>query len=581
MQDKYQEAAIIHGEGPALVVAGPGSGKTFVLTHHIHHLLETGVPPEKILVITFTKQAALEMKNRFNKLNSNKNSKIVFGTFHSVFYKILSVFIEDIPQIISSDLRREILLISCPDSSLTEEYSLKISFYKSLINKEKFIFESKSEKESFEKILKSYNSELESRRLWDFDDILEKFYELLRDDKKALETISGQFSHILIDEFQDINEIQYEAVKVMFKNRDCTNIYAVGDEDQSIYAFRGATGKIFKTFTEDFRDAKVYELVNNFRSKEGIIRAAETVIKDNPGRLKSNAQVCINKSDGSDFYLCKARDESEIKDLIRLDVNRLNKPSKSMAILLRTNRDVFEYRKIFSGSKAYLSVKKEIYKAFLSYYMYSFSHDRASLLEILNIPNREIPESILNMYGFDLFSLKKHFTGTYLGEKLDALLQTVRAVASLPIVSSTMYLRNACGLEKYFVEKYGKANAQTVRDTFDEIFKCSLSVDKEKFIKSLSDTVNQKPSIEISNLNLSVTTYHQSKGLEFDYVFLPDIIEGKMPGVISLNACTIEEERRLLFVAMTRAREKLVLYTVKSEGDSGAAPSRFIEGLIY
>ena len=109
MQDKYQDAAIIHGEGPALVVAGPGSGKTFVLTHHILHLLETGVPPEKILVITFTRQAALEMKSRFRKLNSDKNSKIVFGTFHSVFYKILSVFIEDIPQIISSDLRREIL----------------------------------------------------------------------------------------------------------------------------------------------------------------------------------------------------------------------------------------------------------------------------------------------------------------------------------------------------------------------------------------------------------------------------------------------------------------------------------------
>ena len=577
MQDKYQEAAIIHGEGPALVVAGPGSGKTFVLTHHILHLLETGVPPEKILVITFTRQAALEMKSRFRKLNSDKNSKIVFGTFHSVFYKILSVFIEDIPQIISSDLRREILLISCPDSTLTEEYSLKISFYKSLINKEKFVFESKSEKENFEKVLKSYNDELKRRRLWDFDDILKKFYEMLRDDKKALETISKQFSHILIDEFQDINEIQYEAVRLIFRK----NIFTVGDEDQSIYAFRGATGKIFKNFIEDYKDAVVYELVNNYRSKEGIIRAAETVIKDNPGRFKTNAQICVNKSDGRDFYLCMARDETEIRDLIRLDVNRLNEPKKSMAILVRTNRDVFEYRKIFSGGKAYLSVKSEIYKAFLAYFKYSVSRDRGSLIEILNIPDRKIPESILNMYGFDLTSLRKRFLGTYLGERLDSILQTVRAVSSLPAVSSTMYLRNACGLEKYFIEKYGEGNATEVIDTFDEIFKLSLSMDKEMLIKNLSETVNKNPSEELQDSNLTITTYHQSKGLEFDYVFLPDIIEGKMPGVISLNACTIEEERRLLFVAMTRAREKLVLYTIKSEGNSGAAPSRFIEGLIY
>ena len=577
MQDKYQEAAIIHGEGPALVVAGPGSGKTFVLTHHIYHLLETGVPPEKILVITFTKQAALEMKSRFQKLNSNKSSKIVFGTFHSVFYKILSVFIEDTPHIVSTDLRREILLISCPDSTLCEEYSLKISFYKSLINKEKFIFESKSEKETFEKVLKSYNAELHRRNLWDFDDILEKFYELLKNDKKALETISKQFLYICIDEFQDINEIQYEAVKLIFKK----NIFTVGDEDQSIYAFRGATGKIFTTFIEDYKDAVVYELVNNYRSKEGIIRAAETVIKENPGRLKTNAQICINKSDGKDFYLCEARDESEIKDLIRLDVNRLNELKRSMAILVRTNRDVFEYRKIFSDGKAYLSAEKEIYKAVLSYYRYSVLRDRASLIEILNIPNRGIPESILNMYGYDLQGLKKHFWGTYLGERLDALLQTVKAVSGLPIVSSNMFLRNACGLENFFIEKYGAENAPAVREAFDEIFKLSLSMDKERFLKTLSEKAYKNPSEEMIDLNLVITTYHQSKGLEFDYVFLPDIIEGKMPGVISLNACTIEEERRLLFVAMTRAREKLVLYTIKSEGNSGAAPSRFIEGLVY
>ena len=275
------------------------------------------------------------------------------------------------------------------------------------------------------------------------------------------------------------------------------------------------------------------------------------------------------------------RSETEIRDLIRLDVNRLNEPKKSMAILVRTNRDVFEFRKIFSGGKAYLSVKREIYKAFLAYFKYSVSRDRASLIEILNIPDRKIPESILNMYGFDLTSLRKRFLGTYLGERLDSILQTVRAVSSLPVVSSTMYLRNACGLEKYFIEKYGEGNAPEVIDTFDEIFKLSLSMDKERLIKNLSETVNKNPSEELQDSNLTITTYHQSKGLEFDYVFLPDIIEGKMPGVISLNACTIEEERRLLFVAMTRAREKLVLYTIKSEGNSGAAPSRFIEGLIY
>ncbi len=582
MEDRLQNKAINLENGPALILAGPGSGKTSVLTHHIKHLTDIGINPSEILVITFTKAAALEMQGRFKKIVSSSAHQVVFGTFHSVFYRMLKIFNENTPEIISSEYRKELIEKSISRIDDADTVSNRISLYKSLAHKEKFMivssYDSDKEKEDFLKCLEDYNYLLKQDNLMDFDDILERFLIMLKENNYALKTIRSKFKYCLIDEFQDINEIQYEAIKIMFSENK--NIFAVGDEDQSIYGFRGATPGIMKRFIEDFENVTVIELTKNYRSLPGILRASETVISGNKGRLKQQKQECVKAEENQSFYLYVDKNTSLSEDKLYINLKAELDKGKACAVLVRTNKAVLEYKNklIYEGKdKKRIIIRNDIIHIFSSYINFSLDASINNFKCILNVPNRQIPNTILNERDKSLEEVLRRHLGTYKGQALSVLNKQLNILKKLTPYSYFIYLRNIVGVENYLNEKYSQ-DKKTVLEELNNVTEQSLKALSLSEVLNLLMDLKLKPINEktFNYKNLYISTFHQSKGLEYDCVFLPDVTEGNIPTGLSVTDCNIEEERRLFYVAMTRAKEKLFIYTIKNEESGGALPSRFL-----
>lgn len=547
MEDKSQLQAVKLDSGSALILAGPGSGKTFVLTHHIEHLVKTGVRPEAILVITFTRKAASEMRSRFKTILPTAADRVVFGTFHSVFYRFLKIFNPNAPDIISEQEKEKIL------DRLSDS----------------------------EDAHKEYKEIIKERNLMDFDDILDNCLLMFKENRRALETVKSVFSHVLIDEFQDINEVQYEIVKAIFYGHG--PVFAVGDQDQSIYGFRGASYGIMERFINEFDGVNIIELQYNYRCEETIMKAASLLISKNQGRLRTSEQICLNKTPGRHFFVDVSKTRLEMKRQFVLDIKEAVLAGGTNAVLLRTNLEVEEYRKLLfdrHSTDLESSVTCEIsndYSAYLRYAMYS---DEESLRLLLNHPDRTLPLSVLT-FGKDVSLLAKKFTGTYKGDKLYVLSRQLKAMSAMTPFSFSMYLKSIVGLEEYYILKYPDMGKEIIEKVFEKII--SFSEYSESLTDFLEYTVGlgkeNKEGEVFSDKNLSVMTFHQAKGLEFDNVFLPEVVEGKVPGKLSAEECNVEEERRLFYVAMTRARKNLIIYTAKSEESAGCIPSRFIEDL--
>ncbi len=576
MEDKTQIKAIKYGSGPALILAGPGSGKTTVLTHHIKHLIETGVSPDKILVITFTRKAAFEMKSRFTNLCPQTAAQTTFGTFHSIFYKIIKAFDKTEKRLVSSDDRINYISYLASDHASAEYYDHHISFYKSLSDKTLFRFVNDTEKEEFLKVYDAYNDWLKSEGMIDYDDIICECNELLKRNKEAVKYLNDKFSHICVDEFQDINNIQYETLKLMAGKRGI--IYAVGDEDQSIYGFRGATPDIMKQFIKDYDNTAVINLAKNYRSYQEISDFSYKVISKNPGRLNEYAPDCI-KSDNKkhvQMVISKSREES-IRALIR-DCYCRN--DKSDAVLLRTNKEVAEYRRILlNTSEDEDAFKAGIIEDFLCYIEYILTRNIQALKIIINIPARGIPGSLLKD-AESLEHLKKKVAGTRKADIIYVFENKLNVLKGLNPFSFAMYLKNIVGLYEYHREKSGLIKKEIIDNIYEEIIEVAgTCADLGSFKAELE---SMKPSVipKTSNDKVTITTFHQAKGLEWDRVFIPDAIEGKIPASMSVSECKVEEERRLFYVALTRARENLYIYTIKNEESGGSLPSRFIEEFI-
>mgnify|MGYP003323618118 CR=1 FL=1 len=297
MENKDQLNAINHDFGPALVLAGPGSGKTYVLTHHVCYLINSlKIPKEKILVITFTKKAAIEMKERFKCLASSSLSfssdsdSVIFATFHSVFFRFLRFYNPKL-SIIDPQKRKEIIS-DIAGFEQEEFYSNEISRYKSVISVDNSFFRSDTEKEDFYKIYNEYEEILKSSNLIDYDDINVYLYNALLKDAAFLSKTSSFFSHILIDEFQDINSLQYEIIKMI--TMPSSHVFAVGDFNQSIYAFRGSSPEIMRQFSKEYENVSLYRLSVNYRSNKDIVYKAFNLINHNPVIFRNELQNCID-----------------------------------------------------------------------------------------------------------------------------------------------------------------------------------------------------------------------------------------------------------------------------------------------
>lgn len=576
MEDKNQQTAIKYGNGPALILAGPGSGKTTVLTHHIKYLIETGVSPDKILVITFTKKAASEMKSRFTNLCSKAADITTFGTFHSVFLRIIKSFDKKEKSLVSSAERENYISFLTGENAGAEYYEQRISYYKSLSDKSLFHFVNDTEKETFLRIYDEYNKWLKEEGMIDYDDIICECHSLLKKNRDAVSYLNQKFSHICVDEFQDINNIQYETLKLIAGKTGI--IYAVGDEDQSIYGFRGATPDIMKRFLNDYKEAEVISLNKNYRSFQDITDFSQKIISKNPDRISKSTPICIkcDKKEHVNIRISKTPDEA-LAAIIK-DISL--KSAKSSAVLLRTNKEVEDYkRKLLNNAGNDEEYKASVYDDFLSYIDYVLTRDIKAFKTIINIPNKNIPASLLKDAD-SLESLKRRVAGTKKADALYVFENKLNVLKGLNPFSFAMYVKNIVGLYSYHLERRGIIKPETVAVIYEEIMeiasKCRVLQD---FRIKLTEN-KPKVKAEIDTGNIVITTFHQAKGLEWDRVFIPDAVEGKIPASMSVAECRIEEERRLFYVALTRAKEELFIYTIKNEESGGALPSRFIEEYV-
>ncbi len=612
--NQSQSRAIDHFRGPSLVLAGPGSGKTAVITYRVKNLIEKyHIPPCQILVLTFSKAAAMEMEERFFSLQStgvSKENLPVFGTFHGFFFSVLRSFEKDgQKKILPSSQKRRLLQeegmrlqIGQEDDSFWETVEHEISRIKCGLSTG--LESPVLSPDSFLQLFEAYEAALGANQLLDFDDILSRTLELLSHRKDILTSLQDRFSFFLIDEFQDVSQIQYDIMNLLAE-RD-RNLFAVGDDDQSIYAFRGASVGIMRRFLEDYPEAERILLNVNYRNAASIIRSALQVISGNSDRFRKEI-LCASKKEEADAFSVWEEESLEteyslIAEKIAVFVNEGIRPEQ-IAILVRSTTDLSLLRRaLFSQG---IPVKDPIatnpvFDSFLckdlTCYMRiaaAFSGRvakedplRGDFLRILNRPSRYLSKQALlnsgdhpdNIHSF--FSSLCRYYANHAGalERIARFKEDVKYLSSCSPYAAICYIWNQIGYKEYVKDdcKNNHRDFSACEKTLSILLDTSRGLSSfRQWEELLQEKETVLPSKE--NTGISILTMHASKGLEFDIVFLPDLNEGLLPHKKALSPDQIQEERRLLYVAMTRARSHLSLSYVRDYHNKKATRSRFLD----
>lgn len=609
MFNKSQIQAISHMDGPAMVLAGPGSGKTTVITHRIKNLIEKAeVRPENILVVTFTKAAAISMQKRFSTLmNGGKGQLVTFGTFHSVFYKILRKSRRyEATEILSerqkTDYIREIIgrygISSNDISELSQNIINDIGNIKgNMLNAQEYE-PSCCKKEDFIKVYNAYNLELKKDGKMDFDDILRECYLLLCENHTILEQWRELYKYILIDEFQDINRIQMNIIELLAS--PLNNIFVVGDDDQSIYGFRGARPEIMIEFKDYYPEAELIVLDVNYRSTQSIINVAGRVIENNKTRLDKCAHANNNKDFQPDIR--KFRNQVEELKFVVSKIKEYENQGISlseMAILVRNNSQVQEIssflkkRKIEAESGKHRSniYNGMVAKDILSYVRGALKFDgtyfNEDLIYVLNKPQRYISRQVVLSVNMNISAVRR----IYSKNNIDSFLFHIEMIRKLPPQAALSYIRKGAGYEEY-LRLYAIENnipmSGLLKQLEQLVQECSKFNTLEQWINSIDSAQNsegqnfgKKSSGEGgTNNRINIMTMHGSKGLEFKAVFIVDANQGIIPTSKALRERDFEEERRLFYVAMTRAIDYLNVYAVEERLGCPIEVSMFVEEML-
>lgn len=610
--DKNQEKAIRHFKGPCLCIAGPGSGKTAVITARIKYLIdEMNVSPTNILVITFTKAAAVQMKQRFQQSIGGRSARVTFGTFHAIFFTILKyAYHYTADNIIKEDLKRQILkdIISKTDLEIQDENEFindieaEISRVKGENMELSNYYSPNCSGEIFRKIFNSYNNALERRSLIDFDDMLIYCYELLSQRQDILRMWQKQYPFILIDEFQDINKVQYDVVKLLAKPYN--NLFIVGDDDQSIYGFRGARPDIMQQFLKDYKDAVKYTLSINYRCSGNIVKAAGLVIKNNKNRF--DKEITANNPDGEIVDIQEFGKLSEENDVIRNKImeNRNNgMPYGEMAVLFRTNTQA---RALTSKLMEYNIpfVMKEripnIYDHWIARDIFTYikvalgSRERAAVMRIINRPKRYVHRNAFSEPYVDFEELKHFYEDKeWMVERIEQLEYDLKMLSTLKPYAAINFIRCGIGYDDYIREyaDYRGIRADDMINILDELqeeAKNHSDFDEWfDYIQQYGEELKDQAGKSQAMLNgqepedaVVIMTMHGAKGLEYECVFIPDVNEGVTPHNKAVLDSDMEEERRMFYVAMTRAKHYLHIYYVKERFNKEVDVSRFVEEIV-
>ena len=607
--NKQQLEAVKHYNGPCMVYAGPGSGKTTVITHRVGYLIQHyKVDPNKILVISFTKAAADEMRLRFESSYDwllHGKQHVNFGTFHSVFFRILrSYYRYDLSNILNEgekfgiikNIVRTLGVGNKLDDELIKDIILDIGLFKSnILNIDDFSPNSMS-KDDFNRVVLSYENYKNDCHKIDFDDMLTKCYELLISQPTVLQAIRNMYQYILIDEFQDINSVQFEIIKLLSSPKE--NLFVVGDDDQSIYSFRGAKPNFILEFDKIYKNTIRIILNLNYRSQENIISTANKLISNNDLRIKKS--MLSTNEPGVDIQLFRPKTrELENKELSDL-INSLIKEGYSysdIAVIYRTNILSSSIVDSLLDSNIPFASRENIYniyehwmaKDLVAYLRSALDiNDREAVKRIINRPTRYITNKAMNEadgYHKDFItSLKvKGNLMPYQISYLDRLEVDMKTLSHLETRKAISYIRKEIGYDEYIynysIEKQISTNGLIeVLDELEETSSKHSSIMQfinhiKEFKESLYDN---KRNYSYKDNQVELLTMHSAKGLEFKVVIIVEAVEDIIPHSKSKDEESIEEERRLFYVAITRAKERLYIYAPLNKYDKKAEISRFI-----
>ena len=588
-----QKKAIEHGAGPLMVLAGPGSGKTFVITHRIKYLIEgPGINPAHILVVTFSRAAAKEMKDRFEKLC--KKSPVTFGTFHSVFFNLLkTAYGFNSEQIASDELRYTLIKELIKRNSIENEdintlagnLLNEIALVKQDNISIKNYYSNSISSDTFKKIYSDYESELETRGKLDFEDMLSLTYELLSERSDILKAVQNRYRYILVDEFQDINFLQYNIIKLMAGEKQ--NITVVGDDDQSIYRFRGARPEIMLGFERDFRNVKKVFLDINFRSSTQIVNASTKLISFNSKRFPKTFKA--KNGDGAPVSLIEFKNpflevNSIIKDI--KDYIKSGQDINNIAVLYRTNLSPRLLIERLMRNNIPFTIRDAIPNLFdhwvakdiISYIKLAINMgDKSDLLRISNKPNRYISRDSLSSSRANIETLfDYYYDKSYMIKRIVELREHLRTIKNLKPATALRYIRNVVGYDEY-IEEYCDMNGVESDDCYSilgdlENSAAEYNTFNDWFVhmdEYKDELIEARKKSNENDKGVRLMTFHSSKGLEFDIVYIIDVNEGSVPYKKAKGVDEIEEERRMFYVAMTRARKKLfICYCVENFGKS-------------
>ena len=601
--NKAQIQAIQHNKGPCMVIAGPGSGKTTVLTHRVRYLIDRcGVKPSDILVITFTKAAAEQMKFKFKGLSEGRSSAVTFGTFHAVFFTILKAAYNYsarciiTPQVQHEFVKDQIHRLELEYDDEKEAVDGVLSEISRVKGEAVNIDEYESRcipPQSFRIIYMAYDDMLVRKHLIDFDDMIVQCRELLMQREDYRRAWQNKYKYILIDEFQDINKAQFDVVRILAD--EYRNLFVVGDDDQSIYGFRGSAPQIMLDFNKYYSDAVRIDMCINYRSTGNIVFASRAVAEENEHRYYKDITTYNSQGDTVSVYEFNSLNDekaflvSEIRRLIDTGI-----AADDIAVLSRTNviGNMYMSRLESDGIPCCdYSVVQDIYEHWISKDILTYirialgSRERIDFLRIINKPLRYITRSYITQPA-DINALKRGYEGNeQMSKQVEKLVSDISMIRSMSPFAAVNYIRKGVGYDEY-IRNYiyeHKADKEELYNVLDELaHRASQYMSLSQWLDGIVEYIRQCDKDRQNNTadGVHMLTMHGSKGLEYKIVLVMDACEGIIPYNKSILDEQIEEERRLFYVAMTRAKEKLYLLYPKQRYNKDTTRSRFIEELL-
>lgn len=604
-----QTEAVVHNKGPCMVLAGPGSGKTLTIAKRIEYLImKHKVRPEEILVITFTKYAAWEMKNRTRSICGPSSYAVTFGTFHGIYYGILKwAYRLNQSNLLSDEEKYRILREILPgidwdqepeadeEKDYLQELAIEIGNVKNNCMDIEEYEPVKYTTEKFRKLYRTYEETKKKYRKIDFEDMLIQCRDLFMKRPDILKKWQEKFQYILVDEFQDVNQAQYDVVRMLAAPQD--NLFVVGDDDQSVYGFRGAKPGIMMEFMKDYPKARQILLDVNYRSSGYIVKGALRVIGNNKIRFEKKIEA-FRKPDET-VHVQEVKDPVQEAEYVLEKIREYREKGVSyteMAVLYRTNVDARAMSELMTEYQIPFVMKEHlnnIYEHFIALDMISYlrlsqgEYDRKYFLQIANRPNRYLTRESMKTGNVSYESLRRYYRDKdWMVDRIDQLEWDMKMICDKTPYAAIQYIRKRMGYDEFLKEyaAYRKISSEDLFAVLEEIWQNSKGYGtiKEWFehIESYGKMLKEQNKKNGEKEGVNLMTMHAAKGLEFDTVFVIEANEGSCPYKKATTDEEIEEERRLFYVAMTRAKRKLVISYAKEKNGKDLLPSRFVSELL-